>query len=70
MKVLRVFARVTSAALKVEKCVMRYKWPVLAVLVLAPLVITWNVEVFALNGLGMFTWFVIGRHVLRLMGRR
>ncbi len=70
MQVLRVFARVMGAALRVGSCVMRFKWPVLVVLLVAPLAITWSVEVFALNGLGMFTWFVIGRHVLRLMGRR
>ena len=70
MKVPRVFARVMGTALRVGRCVMRFRWPLLAVLLVAPLVITWSVEVFALNGLGMFTWFVIGRHVLRLMGRR
>ena len=70
MQVLRVFARVMGAALRVGSCAMRFRWPLLALLIVAPLVITWSVEVFALNGLGMFTWFVIGRHVLRLMGRR
>ena len=70
MQVLRVFAWVMGAALKVGRFVMRFKWPVLVVLLVAPLAITWNFEVFAFNGLGMFSWFVIGQHVLRLMGRR
>ena len=70
MQVLGAFARVMGAAHKVGRCAMRFKWPILALLLVAPLVLTWSVEVFALNGLGMFTWFVIGRHILRLMGRR
>ena len=70
MKVLGVFACAMGAAMKVGRCVMRFKWPILALLVVAPLVITWSFEVFALNGLGIFSWLVMARQLTRLIGRR
>ncbi len=70
MQVLGLLATLTGLALMAVRCLARFKWPVLAVIALAPLVITWSPEVFALNGLGMFSWFVLARHVLKLIGRR
>ena len=52
MQVLGVLFMVMGAALRVARCLRRFKWPVMALLVVAPLVITWSLEVFALNGLG------------------
>ena len=52
MQVLGIFACVMGAVLRVVRCLARFKWPVLAILIVAPLVITWSLEVFALNGLG------------------
>ncbi len=70
MQVLVVLSMVMSAALRVARCLVRFKWPVLGVLLLAPLAITWSLEVFALNGLGIFSGFVVVRQVLRLAGRK
>ena len=70
MQVLGMFACAIGAALRVALCLVRFKWPVLALLVVAPLAITWSLEVFALNGLGLFSGFVVVRQVLRLIGRR
>lgn len=70
MKVLGVLAVAVDPALRVVRCLVRFKWPVVAVLLLAPLAITWSPEVFALNGLGMFSWLLLVRHVLKLLGRR
>ena len=70
MRVLGLLAMFMGPALGAVRCLARFKWPVLAVLLLAPLVITWSPEVFALNGLGMFSWFVLARYVLKFIGRR
>ena len=70
MQVLGMFASAIGAALRVARCLVRFKWPVLALLVVAPLAITWSLEVFALNGLGLFSGFVVVRQVLRLAGRK
>ncbi len=70
MQVLVVLSMVMSAALGVGRCLVRFKWPVLALLIVAPLAITWSLEVFALNGMGLFSGFVVVRQVLRLIGRR
>ena len=70
MQVLGLIATVMGLALRAGRCLVRFKWPVLAVLLLAPLAITWSLEVFALNGLGMFSWFLLARHVLKLVGRK
>ena len=70
MQVLGMFACAMGAALRVGRCLIRFKWPVLALLIVAPLAITWSLEVFALNGLGLFSGFVVVRKVLRLIGRR
>ena len=70
MQVLMMFGCVTGIALRVALCMVRFKWPVLAVLVVAPLAITWSLEVFALNGMGLFSGFVVVRQVLRLAGRK
>ena len=70
MQVLGLFACVMGAALRVVRCLVRFKWPVLALLIVAPLVITWSLEVFALNGLGILSWLVLARQLTRLIGRR
>lgn len=70
MQVLIVLSMVMGAALRVGRCLVRFKWPVLALLILAPLAITWSLEVFALNGLGIFSWLVLAKQVTRLIGRR
>ena len=70
MQVLGMFACAMGAVLGVVRCMVRFKWPVLALLVVAPLAITWSLEVFALNGLGLFSGFVVVRQVLRLAGRK
>ena len=70
MQVLVVLSMVMGAALGVVRCLVRFKWPVLALLIVAPLVITWSLEVFALNGLGLFSGLVMVRQVLRLAGRK
>ena len=70
MQVLGIFACVMGAALRVVRCLVRFKWPVLAILIVAPLVITWSLEVFALNGLGVLSWLVLARQLTRLLGRR
>ncbi len=70
MQVLVVLSMVMSAVLRVALCLVRFKWPVLALLIVAPLAITWSLEVFALNGLGLFSGFVVVRQVLRLAGRK
>ena len=70
MQVLGIFACVMSAALRVVRCLVRFKWPVLALLIVAPLAITWSLEVFALNGLGILSWLVLARQLTRLIGRR
>ena len=70
MQVLGMFACAMCAALGVARCMVRFKWPVLALLVVAPLAITWSLEVFALNGLGLFSGLVVVRQVLRLAGRK
>lgn len=70
MRVLVLITTVVGLLLGVGRRLVRFKWPVLAVLLLAPLAITWSLEVFALNGLGMFAWFLLARHVLKLIGRR
>ena len=70
MRVLTVFTRFMKAAMKLGMCARRYKWPIVSLLLVAPLAITWSPEVFALNGLGLFSWFLLVRHVLKLMGRR
>ena len=70
MQVLGIFACVMGAVLRVVRCLARFKWPVLAILVVAPLVITWSLEVFALNGLGILSWLVLARQLTRLIGRR
>ena len=70
MRVVGVLAMVMGLALGTVRCLVRFKWPVLAVLLVAPLVITWSPEVFALKGLGMFSWFVLARYVLKFIGRR
>ena len=70
MQVLGMFACAIGAALRVGRCMVRFKWPVLALLVVAPLAITWSLEVFALNGLGLFSGLVVVRQVLRLAGRK
>ncbi len=70
MQVLGLVATVMGLALGAGRCLVRFKWAVLAVLLLAPLAITWSLEVFALNGLGMFSWFLLVRHALKLIGRR
>ncbi len=70
MQVLGVLFMVMGAALRVGRCLLRFKWPVIALLVVAPLVITWSLEVFALNGLGIFSWLVLARQLTRLIGRR
>ena len=46
MQVLGVLFMVMGAALRVGRCLRRFKWPILALLVVAPLVITWSLEVF------------------------
>ena len=70
MQVLIVLSMVMGAALRVGRCLVRFKWPILALLVVAPLAITWSLEVFALNGLGIFSWLVLAKHLTRLIGRR
>ena len=65
MQVLGVLFMVMGAALRVGRCLLRFKWPVIALLVVAPLVITWSLEVFALNGLGLFSGLVVVRQVLK-----
>ena len=70
MQVLGMFAYAMGAAIRAARRLVRFKRPVLAVLILAPLVITWSVEVFALNGLGIFFWFLLARHAMRLFGRK
>ena len=70
MQVLGMLARVMGAALSVCRCLVRFKWPVLALLIVAPLAVTWSLEVFALNGLGLFSGFVVVRQALRLAGRK
>ena len=70
MQVLIVLSMVMGAALRVGRCVVKFKWPILALLVVAPLAITWSLEVFALNGLGIFSWLVLAKQVTRLIGRR
>ena len=70
MQVLVVLSMVMSAVLGVVRCLVRFKWPVLALLIVAPLAITWSLEVFALNGMGLFSGFVVVRQVLRLAGRK
>ena len=70
MQALRVLFMVMGAALRVGRCLRRFKWPVLALLVVAPLAITWSLEVFALNGLGVLSWLVLARQLTRLIGRR
>ena len=70
MQVLGIFACVMGAVLRVVRCLVRFKWPVLALLIVAPLVITWSLEVFALNGLGILSWLVLARQLTRLIGRR
>ncbi len=70
MQVLGMFACAMGAAIRVARCLVKFKWPVLGVLLLAPLVITWSLEVFALNGLGIFSWFLLARHAMRLFGRK
>ncbi len=70
MQVLEMFACAMGAALRVGRCMVRIKWPVLALLVVAPLAITWSLEVFALNGLGILSWLVLARQLTRLIGRR
>ena len=70
MQVLGMFACAIDAALGVARCLVRFKWPVLALLIVAPLAITWSLEVFALNGLGLFSGLVVVRQVLRLAGRK
>ena len=70
MQVLVFLSMFMGAALRVARCLARFKWPVLALLVVAPLVITWSLEVFALNGLGLFSGFVVVRQALRLAGRK
>ena len=70
MQVLGMFACVVGAAARVGRCLLRFKWPVIALLVVAPLAITWSLEVFALNGLGIFFWLVLARQLTRLIGRR
>ena len=70
MQVLVVLSMVMGAVTRVARCLMRFKWPVLALLIVAPLAITWSLEVFALNWLGLFSGFVVVRQVLRLAGRK
>ena len=70
MQILGLITTVVGLLLGVGRRLVRFKWPVLAVLLLAPLAITWSLEVFALNGLGMFSWFLLVRHALKLIGRR
>ena len=69
MQVLGVLFMVMGAALRVGRCLQaRFKWPVhdaVALLVVAPW--CWQdrsppgarMEVFALNGLGIFSWLTI-----------
>ena len=70
MQSLVVLTMVIGTALRVARCLVRFKWPVLALLIVAPLAITWSLEVFALNGLGLFSGFVVVRQVLKLAGRK
>ena len=70
MQVLVVLSMVMGAALRVARCMVRFKWPILALLIVAPLAITWSLEVFALNGLGIFSWLVLAKQLTRLIGRR
>ena len=70
MQVLGMIGCAVGAALRVGRCMVRFKWPVLALLIVAPLATTWSLEVFTLNGMGLFSGFVVVRQVLRLAGRK
>ena len=70
MNVLVMLSMVIGASLRVGQCLVRFKWPVLALLIVAPLAITWSLEVFALNGLGIFFWFGGGARQLHKAHRQ